>query len=359
MPRKSKSAVLFDDEAQGVRREEKFVVNQRFATKYEDHKRKQDLDRARELGINLNQPEEEEDLSSEDEGEELTADIDKKIKQTLKAIRKRDPRIYDASTTFFEKPSDEAEPAAAVEEAAAEVPRKKKSKKLLAKDVLREQLVDAAERGVSDAFAEDDEDEGVTLSKKARKESVKVKVYDEEQAALRKAFLESAVGGDDAASEHSAAGDAVEDDAGLVKRKRTVAAKGKKAAAAASDSEQEEGGDGESSDADSTDRRHLRKYMAAKGKRGIAEHAAELADPEAFLKAFMNTKAWKEEEEEDAFGTAPVADEVDEVDVEKADNFEAKYNFRCVRSESVGVSVCVQCVGSWKWRHSSVTLLCH
>ena len=152
MPRPSKKASLFDDEDAGATTAAPATaaassssssappamrVNKRFATFYEDKKRKQDLARAREMGVFDADEYDSEDDVEEDEGDALTAKMDRQIMDTINLIRSRDPRVYNPEARFFagaaatdaSAGSDEGEATAVV---AAAPPRRKP----MARDVL-------------------------------------------------------------------------------------------------------------------------------------------------------------------------------------------------------------------------------
>ena len=409
MPPPPKRASLFDDdgadEAAGapVTRAPALRVNKAFAERYEDKKRKQDLARARELGVFEDVPDSEDDVD-EDEGEGLTAKLDRQIFDTINMIRNKDPRLYNPDTRLFSAgPSKEGEEeendgtavaatgsdtsAAAAAAAAAtaifdDVKRKKKpARKPLARDVLTAQLVAAAEAGKSDAFGDDDEDDVAGRKRFGDDGDRNPKVYDEEQAALRKAFL-------DTVNEQPRHRKRVQRDSDSVAAAATTATVAPPAAAD-DDDDADEGDDGmlltlkpaasrkrNADDADDegdgglpeVDRDTLKTFLRKRGsaKGAIADHAGELADPEGFLAAFMRSRAWKEEEdgemEDDeadaveaaaasaaaaantaaaaaagattttnaaAAGRIPgVPDEEDEAHLEAADAYEARYNFR-------------------------------
>ena len=346
MPRPKKKQVLFEDDVSSANmnagvRAPALVVNRRFAQRYEEKKRAQELSRARELGLDTVQEPTTSDEESEDEGEALTPNVDRQIRRTIELIRKRDPIVYDAKVSFFERPaanSDETGPSgeyAAVEtldssilvstteeETALQQKRKKKPKPETAKDVLRRQLVDAAERGETDAFVDDDAD-GVGLKRRRAplgdEDGHRPAVYDEEQAELRRAFLESA-----AATAADRATSALLDDGGdegdeLLHVKSKVAGR--------RDSGQRDGrvttGGDDDGDASSVEREQLRAHLRTRSG-AIAEHAMEIADPERFLDAFARSHAWRDESDDDV----PVIDDDDEEAVAAADSFEASYNFR-------------------------------
>jgi protein KRI1 len=262
-----------------------FNINKKWAAHYDEKKRKQDLSRARELGLfsaDSGPVDSESDEDEDDVGEALTADVDEKIRETIAAIRNKDPRIYDKSRVFFPdeeskktEGDDGAEPASssAASGAGAGAGHKRKT----AKDVLREQLVAAAESGRSDAF---DEDEDVTLgrARDAADRSVATRAYDDEQKALRRAFLDTAADGGDG-------GDL------LQVRKRAAPASAPAASRGAR-------GGAASSVGSAAGREALREFLRRKDG-AFASTAAELEDPNAFLEAFMQSNAWRQDEEED------------------------------------------------------------
>jgi len=341
MPRKSaakkaaaQGASLFDDDdaaAAAPAGAPALTVNRRYERAFNERKERQEMGRIAALGgpaggggAGAGAGADEESLSSDDEGEALTAAVEGQISATIRAIRARDPRIYDASAKFFagaESGAGAEGGAGAEAEAEAEAAPKKAAKKgARAKDVLRQQLVEAAERGDGDAFADDDDDAGAGGRRAVDDgdRSANVRVYNDEQAALRRAFLATA-----AEAEAEAAGvGAGAGDEGLLRRKRRTPAEEQAEAAAIA-----------------ADREALRLKMAAKGG-GVAKHADEIKDPDAFLNAMMTSKAWRaierdhdgdddeDEDEAGAGGGEAPADSEDDEELAKADEFEAQYNFR-------------------------------
>lgn len=342
-------AALFDEsEDEGAT---KLAVNKKFAGRYEDVKRKQELSRARDLGIDLDGGEDSEEEESEDDGALLTHDVDDQILKTLDAIRRKDPAIYKPDVKFFEEKADAPAAAAAAggdkKEAGAAKEKTKAKKKMTAKDVLREQLVDAAERGVSDAFA-DDSDDDMAAGRRRIDDGDREKntrIYDAEQAELRAAFLKTAAAEEDEDEEGGGG-------SGLVVKK-----KGGKKGGAGSDDDDADSDDDESVASAELD--ELKAYLRSKKGSGPAETAADLANPEEFLSesgvgsqravqfwqrlwfvhlpsctsshppppvgpaadVFVKSKAWKALEtdgkkkrhEAEALGAGPVSDSEDEV----------------------------------------------
>jgi hypothetical protein len=330
-------ASLFDDDETGEGTKAEITVNRHYAENFVARKQRQELARARELGItaadNGGGSGSSDDESSDDDGQALTHDVDRKIMATIEAIRRKDPRVYDASTTFFTEDDDAADatvvdvPAESAAAPSKGSTRSKKRDKRTAKDVLREQVeaamldVDAGGQGGVDAFSEDEQLESTKAGARRALQQADTglgrapKVYDDEQAALRAEFLAAAtsVGGDTVAAGAKRrrsgsgngskdgvdiSGDAAADDDLLAVKKRDKAAQ--------DDSES----DPEHSlavlraylrapvakDDGSDKRKRKHKKRLGEGddsKPRIAQHADEIADPEGFLSAFVRSNAWK------------------------------------------------------------------
>jgi protein KRI1 len=308
MPKDKRKTLTESDEPV----KDELTINQKFAGRYEETKRKQDLGRARELGIPLvDHYYDPNDSSSEeeDEGDLLDPDMDKKIRETIAAIQKKDPKIYKPETAFFKagEESDSSDKPAA----AAVAEKKKSTKKTTAKDVLRAQLVDAAERGIEDAFEDDDGEE--MLSRRRRgfdDEDRNPKLYDEEQVQLRKQFLESV-------SDSKNGGKQDSDDDDFLKVKPKAQKRSSKDARDSSDD-----------DADIVDASALKTFLKSKGNKTV-EHAGEIRDPEGFLSAFMRSDVWKKDSLNER-RPVEVSDSEDLEHIDKADEFEAVHNFRFV-----------------------------
>ncbi len=303
-------------------------INARYAGAFEERKRKQDLERAAELGLlprgggagggqaqQQQQEEEEEEEESEDEGEQLDPTLDRQITAVIQAIRARDPKVYEPGVHFFSGgEGGAAAPAAAAAAAPPAKEAKAKKRGKSAQEVVAAQLLEAAAAGREDAF-EEDEELLAAHGKRAVDDgnrSANTRLYNAEQRELRDAFLASA-----AAEEEG--GD------GLLR----VKPKSKLQRAA------------EEVEARVTREELLRAMASSKG--GAAAHAQELEDPERFLTTFMQSSAWREAEREEAedaaeaAAAAAAADEgsqdeeaASEEELDKAEQFEAK----CVRARA-------------------------
>jgi len=246
---------------------------------------------------------ESEEDESEDDGAALTTALERQIKDTISALRAKDPRIYNKDVAFFEGGA-----AGAPAPAAAQPASKPKAGKKAA-DVIRAQLLSAAAEGRTDAF---DEDEGEAAGKRLVDDGdrgIGHRMYDAEQAALRAEFLSTVSGQKDllkpakAASRRKAQAEEEEDGEALLR----VVSKPDEAA---------EGGE--------VVARETLKRMLKRRDGAVAEHAAEIRDPDAFLDAFVASRAWKD----DVAAAEESAEEEDAEALDEADRFEATYNFR-------------------------------
>lgn len=301
---KSDSKVdLLDDGQTGDNLE--FTINPKFARDYEDRKRRQEIGRARELGLLDKQgnpilhDHESEDSETDDDGFALTANIERQIAKTIEAIRNKDASVYDSAVNFFDATE------AKEEEGAGET--KLKKKKRVAKDVIRDQLLEAAESGKLDAFDEDEDD--FIARKRMGDDGDRTKttrMYDEEQVKLREAFISKV---DGSASDS-------EDDFLQVRKVLS-----------------------EDEDDDVGANQDLSKFLRTKKGKPVSS-AEEIKDPEAFLQAFVTNRSWnrfeREEEDHDPFrggakyGKAPKnlkdimdEDDADEEAIARADEFES------------------------------------
>lgn len=295
VPKGSKAELVDDGEDMQLR------VNEKFASKFQEQKRKEELSRLekqrRLYGSDGSESESESETEDED-GEQLTRALDADIRKTLQLIRKKDPTIYDPSIAFF-KPeasdsSDNDEPTAE-----KKTKTKKKDAPLYYKDLVRQQVI---------AGDVDSDDE------KANADSERhVLTYGEEQAKLKQDFLmtlKRATGSDndDNNDEATSAHDEDEDelDGGLF----TIRKKS----------------DGERKAEDD-------EYAAFTSKYGTALKQRGDLDPDAFLEHYLSSEGWKDKREAIPHYDDIVNNKADEDDdsadeLEKAEAFEHQYNFR-------------------------------
>ena len=273
------------------------TINKRYASKFEAEGRFKDLQRAKELSLNSDVDEnslEEQDESSESEDEDgdiLDAHLELKIVDTINCLRRKDPKIYDSNTRFFEPEERESgDENTNGKGKIINVVGKDGSKRKTFKTVLREQLL-------RDGAGSDDEDTNVALrGNSQRKSNI---AYDEEQRALRDHIIHdlhgTSDGDDNAESGSDGDGDI------LVPKKRTPA------------EEEEE---------------NKRMKEALKEMNDLGDVSTSEGDK--FLTDYLVNKRWK-----DKTGfTNMLADDGnnndtdDERHLEEMDRFESKYNFR-------------------------------
>jgi protein KRI1 len=163
-------------------------INKKYAVRFEEKERKNELQRARALGIGEDNGEEEdsEDDESEDEdAEQLSSALDLQIVRTINSIKRRDPAIYETGKVWFEKPpasDDDEDDGDGDGDVGEERASGKSSRRATYKDVIRSQLL------LSGADVEGGTD--VEDAKRSKKQSSLS--YNTEQERLRQAFLKSA-----------------------------------------------------------------------------------------------------------------------------------------------------------------------
>ncbi|CAE7634861.1 KRI1, partial [Symbiodinium sp. KB8] len=167
-------------------------VNERFAEDFERRKRKQELAKAREAGLidadgNIIQASDESSSESEDDdGALLSPETDLHIIKTLEAIRSKNPAIYKKDQAWFTEGDDSSDEA----EGEANTAGKRQSrKKVTARDVIGQQVAEAAALGKSEVFDEEGEEE--EDGGRGDEDDAPVNMYDEEQKRLREEFLKS------------------------------------------------------------------------------------------------------------------------------------------------------------------------
>jgi protein KRI1 len=296
-------------------------INEKFAGQFERSERVKDLHRAKELLKSGDAEVLDSDSDSESETEDEDADmlsttLDLKIIQTINSLRKRDPKIYDKSTVFFE-------------EAPTDIPNKKDTsvvKKKKFKDIVREQILEAHS-----------DDDGIEESstRGVRETSTRnTLVYDAEQERIRKAFLKSAsqIGNRESDEQDD---DDDDDDEGeevfQVKKKSTQELKQEEIELKKALQEMKELRSAASS------------VMPSKSSSNSYGNKTEMLDVsekegEGFLATFLEKQLWKEkasttsrnsngpansEEENGENG-----DDEDEAELDEMERFESKYNFR-------------------------------
>ncbi|RCI08492.1 hypothetical protein L249_8786 [Ophiocordyceps polyrhachis-furcata BCC 54312] len=213
---------------------EAFKVNEAYARRFHHNKEREEREKLEKKYGKADDSSSSESEETEDEdGFLATEALDAQISATLKAIRTKDPRVYDKNVTFIELPDDE-------EEEEAVRGKGKKEKPVYLHDYQREKLL----RGDADG------------------EEKKVPpTYMEEQDALKKSIL-SGIHASGADEESDSSDD---DDGGFLKRKES-------------------------------DGIHPSRRPNVKKTVGEMDVASADKDPEKFLSNFMASRAWIPEE---------------------------------------------------------------
>ncbi|KAF7712147.1 Uncharacterized protein PECH_004217 [Penicillium ucsense] len=148
-----------------------FKINEDYARRFEYNKKREEVQkleskygkvpavgkqRAGEASDDDSSSDEDED----DDGELVTEAVDAEIMATLKAIREKDPRVYDANATFYTQADEDA----------ADAPKDKKERPITLRDYHRENLLN-----------------GIDVAEEEGKETIKT--FAQEQAELKDALV--------------------------------------------------------------------------------------------------------------------------------------------------------------------------
>ncbi|KAK2178143.1 hypothetical protein NP493_560g01097 [Ridgeia piscesae] len=278
---------------------EEFRINKAYADRYNTWRKKEELQRLKDKYGNVEDDEftssdsEEED----DDAEALTPQLEKDWLETLAAIKRKDPRIYDQSAQFYhhsDKASDDED------EDETKKKTKKKVKPMFLKDYERKVLLER-DGQLNDDDSEEDDRKWQETQKSA---------YDEEQEELRESLMDAAKNDEDDSSDHEL----------LVPRRRTPLEQEK---------EQE---DYEEWTKNQPKSKKKGKTVGTKlDPQAPYWNKMELTEDDKFLKNYILNKQYLEEDED----RVPTYYEVvcedfseDEETLEKQETFERKYNFR-------------------------------
>lgn len=318
------------------KRTDHLPINKQFAEKYETSKRLQLLSNAPAALFHDSDDASSSSEEDEDEfGELLTKGIDRKVHETLDAIRRKDPKIYDSSTKFFDHDSakddsdadssesdddSEEEPVAGWDTIAKAA--QDDAPKLTMKDYVRETLL--RDGKLSDGDDENGFDDEGMNNDEAGYEDPYDKDADEAIANVHGKGKNADNEEESSQSENSG------DEDFFMKREKT------------SDEIEEEDKDFE---------RFLKSKRTARAKKEgedlLLHSYLEKDNPdekERFLRDFVLNNGWLDKNAKDAPRANDYTIEIDRTDVnsdeegkedeeddkfdEQADDFEAKYNFR-------------------------------
>lgn len=223
------------------------------------------------------------DETEDEEGFLATAELDAQLNATLEAIKKKDPRVYDGTTTFY-SPVEEAEAGA---DAAAAASKQKKEKPVTIQDYHRQRYLEG--------------DTGKDFDKAEEVDAAQPKSYVQEQADIKQSIRDEIAKFGEDLSEDS------DDDFIKAKSKpqRPVA------------------------DVEATDTTDVHPSRAKRVKTpAVPKPDVTMADkdPELFLSNFMASRAWVENEGPgwEAFES----DDGDDAGDDGADKWEEAYNLR-------------------------------
>lgn len=294
-------------------------INKTFADDYEKRKRRQELLNAQQNDEDTSDYESSSDESEDEDAELLTSKLDLQILKTINALRSKDKSIYDRSKKFFSE--EEEEYSSSHEDEAAS----KKSKPKTYKDLVREEILQKMEKGddSGENLLGSDDDEPSALRSEQTMDRMKKLAYDDEQRALREAFLKN----DDNVSDNEDKDS--DEDSWLVKKKGSVNAN--------EDNEKER----------LVEIEVLSKTVGADGST-LTDPKGEVKDGEQFLLDFIKNKKWVDHQDSDSDDDDDDGDDKEDIrmernmngdeeddnsdaslkELDRMDEFESKYNFR-------------------------------
>eukprot|EP00656_Telonema_subtile_P040024 TRINITY_DN4509_c0_g1_i5.p1 TRINITY_DN4509_c0_g1~~TRINITY_DN4509_c0_g1_i5.p1 ORF type:complete len:591 (-),score=211.37 TRINITY_DN4509_c0_g1_i5:251-2023(-) len=283
---------LFDDDIHPGK--EKLHVNQDFAQNYEIKKRKQALQNAEQEGM-LDGDSGSSSSDEDSDGDVLTAQLDLQIADTLKAIRQRDPKIYDSTHAFFGEDDEDED----------DEETQKKRKPYNVADHLRDEVLHGHEVEPAEPVIS----------------------HEEELATLKRCFLDAA---DDATQNKNknktTANDSDNDEEGfgLVARKKSGV--------------EEEQEDAEF-DSFMTEQHASKKFKEKNQKKALQrfyDESADLNPTEKFLWEYIKNEGWVDKEAMEVPTYNQIVED-DSAQEDQHDEYERKYNFRFEEQEGTQV----------------------
>mmetsp|Transcript_13742 Transcript_13742/g.28783 ORF Transcript_13742/g.28783 Transcript_13742/m.28783 type:complete len:782 (-) Transcript_13742:376-2721(-) len=283
----------------------RLTVNKRFATKYQNKKEQEELQHIRQRkqreGIVDGDGSSESDSSDEEEdedGELFTPSVNVQFLKTIKALRKKDDKIYDPKAQFFD---DLIENDGGDDDAKSKASGRKPQRY---KDVVRAQILEQME--------EEDIGDTESTTKKGRVDvddstdsrSRSKLGYDAEQEKLRKAFLTE-----------SSNADGGDNDDWMVVKKAAETPDLDKLKQEASEELKE------------IETISKKNNKSGDGDDVFKDPRGEVGDGEKFLLDFITNKKWIDRNDIHRNGDDD-DDELSLDDVERADEYESNYNFR-------------------------------
>lgn len=300
------SLQLFEEDGR-AKDEPKITVNEAFARRFQHNKEREELQRLTEKHGNVDSDinidsdsDSDSDSDVEDEDGILPGGQDEEFFQALAKIRRKDPSIFEGDVTLFTQPTDE--------ELAAIEQEKKKAKQSTSrnnklKDVIAEQLL----RGTHDGESDEEDEENRRRQSDERqglvRKSISILGYDDEQKQLKRQFKLAANESNGGKKDNDDDG-GEEDDQGT--EGEMFSLKGKRKANGV-----DSASNGKYSEHVQND---LESYFGNEKKQ---------SENERFLQQYLLNQGWKGDDK-----NISDAEEEDDEEFDRAENFENAYNFR-------------------------------
>ena len=303
------------------------TINKTFATKYQAHKQREELQQIRqrknENVAHGGHYASSSDASSDEEEDEnaalFTSSVNVQFLKTIKALRKKDDSIYDPSSQFFGNDSVDVDVIVDEENDDDDANKIKEPKPRRYKDIVRDQILEQIED-------EEKHDSGKITSTDIDSETTSVHsrsrskfAYDEQQDKLRKAFLNEGCqdNKDDGNDDDDDNNNDDDDDGFMVIKKKSLAPDTDRLGIEAIEQLKEIETISKNDDKKDVDVFH--------------DPRGEVQDGGKFLLDFITKKKWIDTNDIDRDRVEDEKENEDESsleDVDRADDYEAQYNFR-------------------------------